>query len=93
MIRIPIYKQYVFARLKTDKTIKYFTPLNGGLTYVDENGRTRVVKYPTEAQMNYADWYRLVNVFEDGEDYILNNILYHYVGVPVNNEEEEGGEL
>ena len=73
MIRIPIYKQYVFAKLKADKTIKYFTP--------------------TEAQMNYAGWYRLVNVFEDGEDYVLDNILYHYVGTPANDEEEEGGEL
>ena len=93
MIRIPIYKQYVFAKLKADKTIKYFTPLNGGLTYVDENGRTRVVKYPTEAQMNYAGWYRLVNVFEDGEEYVLDNILYHYVGTPANDAQAEGGEL
>lgn len=91
-LRIPIYKLYVFAKLKTDGTIKYFTPLNGGLTYVDENGRTKLVKYPTEAQMNYAGWYRLASVFEDGDDYILDNVLYHYVGAIPEEDEGEGEE-
>ena len=88
MVRIPIYKQFVFARLKTDGTIKYFVPTNGGLTYVDQNGNTHVKKYPTEAEMNYAGWYKLVNVFEDGDDYVLDNILYHFVGANAEGEDE-----
>lgn len=86
-IRIPIYKQFVFARLKKDGTIKYFVPQNGGLTYIDENGNTRISKYPTEAQMNYAGWYKCVNVPEDGDDYVLENILYHFTGEVVEEEE------
>ena len=91
-IRVPIYKQFVFAKLKKDGTIKYFTPINGGLTYIDENGNTRLTKYPTEAQMNYAGWYRLENVFEEGEDYVRDNILYHFVWEPTEGEGKDGGE-
>lgn len=92
-VRTQIFKTYVFGKLPAGGSIKYFTPTNGYLVYRDSDGNYRKIKYPTEAQMNDAGWYRVVNVAEDGTDYINDNILYHYTGVveeePIEEEEEE----
>lgn len=80
-----IYKQYVFGQLNENGNIVYFTPKNGYLDYYKEidGVRTRCrARNPSEAQMNEAGWYRVVNVEEDGTDVVIDNILYHYIGVP-----------
>lgn len=86
-----IWQKYIFARLDENNEVVYFTPYHNMLRYQDGNGRWHNVSNPTEAQMNYAGWYRLINVFEDGDDYILDNILYHFVGA-IPEDEEEGEE-
>lgn len=90
-----IWQRYVFGRLDENGEIEYFTPTNGYLVYkVTINGKTATKRIlnPTESQMNEAGWYRVVNVAEDGTDYINDNILYHYTGVVTDEpiEEEEG---
>lgn len=80
-----IYKQFVFGRLRENGSIEYFVPQGGYLVYTEErDGKTVKIKArnPTEAQMNQAGWYRVVNVEEDGTDVVIDNILYHYIGVP-----------
>lgn len=81
------FETYVFGQLNEDGNIVYFTPTHGGLVYkfVNSKGKTikREIANPTEAQMNGAGWYRVVNVAEDGTDYINDNILYHYTGAVI----------
>lgn len=86
-----IWQKYIFARLDENNNVEYFHPVQNMLRFKDAKGRIHNIINPNEAQMNYAGWYRLVNVFEDGTDYILDNILYHYVGA-ITEDEEEGEE-
>lgn len=80
-----IWQIYVFGKLDSNGNIVYFTPKNNRLEYKTvRRGKTYTVTIadPTEADMNTAGWYRVVNVAEDGTDYIADNILYHYTGSP-----------
>lgn len=89
---VKIWQKYVFGNLDPD--IKYFTPTGNALVYYYySNGKKvkRTISNPSEAQMNAAGWYRVVNVAEDGTDAIIDNILYHYTGAPIDEpiDEEE----
>lgn len=87
-----IWQQYVFGRLDENNEIEYFKPYKGGLatTFVNSNGDsiTKIKMKPTEADMNTAGWYRVVNVAEDGTDAVIDNVLYHYTGAIDISEEE-----
>lgn len=75
-----IWQIYVFAQLDENNEVVYFVPYHNALRYKNAKGKWVTVANPSEAYMNVAGWYRLVNVFEDGTDYINDNVLYHYVG-------------
>ena len=83
-----IWQMYVFAQLDENNEVVYFVPYHNALKYKNSKGKLVTVANPSEAHMNVAGWYRLINVQEDGTDYIVDNILYHYVGFPVIDEEE-----
>lgn len=86
-----IFNQYVFGHLNDDGTIEYFRPYNGGLKVTGtRRGKvvTSIILNPTEADMNNAGWYRVINVEEDGKDYQVGNVIYHYIGVHVAPDEE-----
>lgn len=79
-----IWQKYVFAKLNDNNEIVYFKPYKGGLKVVTTTASgktvTKVILNPSESDMNAAGWYRLVNVQEDGEDAVIDNVLYHYTG-------------
>lgn len=87
-----IWQRFVFAKLDENNEVVYFTPYHNMLRYQDGNGRWHNVSNPNEAQMNLGGWYRLVNVFEEGTDYVLDNVLYHFVGAIPEEDEGEGEE-
>lgn len=93
MATIKIWQKYVFGRLDENGNIEYFIPSSNRLVYKTvRNGRacTVYISNPTEAKMNEAGWYRVVNIEDDGTDYINDNILYHYIGVPTEEEFYDG---
>lgn len=90
---VKIWQQYTFARLDESNELVYFKPYMGGLRSQRENEDGELVSCiigcPTEAQMNAEGWYRVVNVAEDGEDVLVDNIIYHFTGVVSIDEEDE----
>lgn len=80
-MKLKIFQLYSFGRL-VDGEIEYFKPYKGGLKveYVTASGMhiVRVITNPSEADMNSAGWYQIVIIDEQGEDFIQDNILYHY---------------
>ena len=83
---------YTYAQLDENGQIVYFIPYCGGLRVKEvRRGKNYTVLYlnPTEAQMNAAGWYRVVNIDEVGTDYIAGNILYHYTGTIIVEDDDE----
>lgn len=81
-----IFNDYVFGQLNQSGELQYFTPYCGCLKATTvRRGKTIVVliSNPTEAQMNAAGWYRVINVDEVGEDNQVGNIIYHYTGMAI----------
>lgn len=75
-----IWQKYAFAKLDENNDLVPFVPYQGMLRYQDAQGRWHYVPNPNESQMNRAGWYRIINVAEDGEDYIADKLLYHFTG-------------
>ena len=83
-----IWTTFSFGRLDANGNLVRFTPTKGMLSYTDVEGRNHMVMNPSEGLMNFAGWYRIFNVQDDGEDRVIGNILYHYLG-KVNYDSEE----
>lgn len=85
-----IFYQYVFGKLNADGSIEYFTPYNGGLKVSGmRRGKlvTSIILNPSETDMNNAGWYRVINIAEDGTNTQVGNVIYHYIGFPVEDDE------
>lgn len=79
-----IFNDFPFGRLNGG-AIEYFVPTSGCLKATTERKGKKVsvlISNPTEAQMNACGWYRIVNVAENGTDNQVDNIIYHYTGLP-----------
>lgn len=66
--------------ITTDKENKTGLKLNRKITIYN----------PTEAQLNEAGWYRVNDIYEDGETAVVDNVLNIYHGKP---EEVETNEV
>lgn len=53
----------------------YFIPFKNKLVL-----NNHIIYNPTKQQYIEAGWYPIEKVYNDGQDYIENNILYHYIG-------------